>query len=193
MYYAAESFNVIINETHSHRNGSDVISRHFLRRQIDPCLDNGGGRGAKTPQRPSYQIKRLDNGANFGSLPSRQYRQKARKARRDVLSSMGKFPPVRRRWILFLRASYFRSRYNKVPPFDKTSSHEFPATCRGRQHRGVASSGARKKAPFTESAKSTGDIWSRRGKRSKIFPYARKLRAAGRVGLSSFPRDDWNI
>jgi len=62
--------------------------------QIDPCLDNGGGRSAKTPQRPSYQIKRLDNGANFGSLPSRQYRQKAWKARRDVLSSIGKFPPM---------------------------------------------------------------------------------------------------
>lgn len=151
---------------------------------------------------PSYQIKRLDNGANFGSLrpppPSpRQYRQKARKARRrDVLSLIRRsFPAVAQRWwILFLRASYFRSRYNKVPPFDKTSSHEFPATWEN-----VNTEGRRarrrmwKKAPFTELTESTRGYFVSRGKRSKIFPYVGNLVLQGVSDYRPFQCDDWNI
>lgn len=81
---------------------------------------------------------------------------------------MGKFP-LRRRWILFLRASYFRSRYNKVPSFDKTSSHEFPATCEDVNIDG-AGARAREKAPFTESTKrARADIWSLAAA-AEIFP-----------------------
>lgn len=126
---------------------------------------------------PSYQIKRLDNGANFGSLRSRQCRQKARKARRrNVLSPTGKFSPMAQRWILFLRASYFRSRYNKVPSFDKTSSHEFPATWENVNTEGVASGDVcGKKASFTELTGSARGYFVSRGKRSKIFTYVGNL------------------
>lgn len=144
---------------------------------------------------PSYQIKRLDNGANFGSLRSRQCRQKARKARRrDVLSPPGKFSPMAQRWILFLRASYFRSRYNKVPSFDKTSSHEFPATWEN-----VNTEGWRVATYVEKSA-----LYGIDGKRAGIFRLARKtfgnfsLRGKPRVvqGVSDyrpFQCNDWNI
>lgn len=136
---------------------------------------------------PSYQIKRLDNGANFGSLRSRQYRQKARKARRrDVLSPTGKFSLVAQRWILFLRASYFCSRYNKVPSFDKTSSHEFPATWENVNIEGWrAATYVEKSALYRIDGKHTG-IFGLARKTLQNFSLREKPRAARRVGLSSF-------
>jgi len=117
---------------------------------------------------------------------------KKRKARRDVLSSMGKFPPVPRRWILFLRASYFRSRYNKVPPFNKTSSHEFPATCEDVNIEGWRVARSEKSTLYRIGEKRRGYLVPAQ-KTLENSSLCEKLRTAGRVGLSLFPRDDWNI
>lgn len=99
-----------------------------------------------------------------------------------------------RRWILFLRASYFRSRYNKVSSFDKTSSHEFPATrgdvnieggARGKKNAlcGIDEKRVGRKGIFGPTRKT----------RSKIFPHMRNLTVQSASDYRPFSRDDWNI
>lgn len=81
----------------------------------------------------------------------------------------------------------------KSRPFDKTSSHEFPATCEDVNIEGVRSGALGKKHPLQNRRKVPGIFGSAR-KTLENFSLCEKLRAAvGRVGLSPFPRDDSNI
>lgn len=114
-------------------------------------------------------------------------KKRGKRAGETVLSPPGKFSPMAQRWILFLRASYFRSRYNKVPSFDKTSSHEFPATWENVNTEGMASGDVcGKKRPLRNWRKARGDISSRAENVRKFFLTWETSRCAGRVGLSSF-------
>lgn len=81
----------------------------------------------------------------------------------------------------------------KSRPFDKTSSHEFPATCEDVNIEGVTSGALGKKHPLQNRRKVPG-IFGPARKTFENFSLCEKLRAAvGRVGLSPFPRDDSNI
>jgi len=164
------------------------------------------------------RLNALDNGANFGSLPSRQTRVRIGKKRGrggggNVLSLLWDRnfplpppPPQRRmpqRWILFVRASRFReaAAIKRARSFDKTSSHEFPATCRRTStSRGGERRGGKRDTPYridetvAENVCSL-PISSRGEERSKIRRGWSERNSAftRRVGLSSLPRDDWNI
>lgn len=105
-------------------------------------------------------------------------KKRGKRARRFISHGEVSFGAPRR-WILFLRASYFRRRYNKVSSFDKTSSHEFPATRGDVNIEGGVRGGKEKKTPLTTNrrkARGAGEIGGgifavSRGKRArKFFP-----------------------
>lgn len=147
---------------------------------------NASRKNAARPRRIRLNV--LDNGANFGSLPFLSPGQKARKSREMFYLLWGSFlshddAPPTDGGISFLRASYFRVHNNKVSLFDKTSSHEFPATRRLR----TSTTRDEGKSVFCRiRRKARGGYLVFRAENARKFLLMWGT-AERRVGLSSFP------
>lgn len=89
----------------------------------------------------------------------------------------------RRRWILFLLASYFRSGYNKVSSFDKTSRHEFPKSRENVNIMGKHSADGKKRQNRRDARRY---LVSRGETSSKISLFVGKLRALSLQGASDY-------
>lgn len=125
---------------------------------------------------PSYQIKRLDNGANFGSLRSRQYSKKrGKRAGETFYLLQGSFLRWRNGgfYSFALRASgaaTIKSRRSI-----KRQATNFRRLGRTSTPRGGERRRMWKKAPFTELTERVRGYFVPLGKRSKIFPYVGNL------------------